>query len=124
MQHTIVIGSAVRCTDGTCGTVGGLVINPNTNHLDYVVLDPGPIGGREYYLPIGRIEQAGPSEISMPCTLAELDQLSRLEIWTEQGTVQSNISDLCIARGAMPVRSHDGSLLGTVAGAMTGDQHV
>ena len=53
MSHTITIGADVRCDDGKIGSVGGVVINPNRSEVDYVIMNPGLLGGREYYVPRG-----------------------------------------------------------------------
>src|SRR5436190_13318374 len=118
MPYTVIMGSAVRCTDGTAGSVGGLVINPNRNHVDYIILNTGARGGREYFVPIGRIQRASAGELTLPCTWAELDDLPRPQAGTEQGTVQDNLEDLCLAREHTPVRDADGSMLGQLHGAL------
>ncbi len=118
MQYTLIIGGAVRCADGKAGSVGGLIVNPNRNHVDYVVLDPGPLGGREYYLPSGQIQRASAGELILPLTWDELEDLPHEEVWPEQGTVQDNLPDLCVARAGTPVRNAEGSRLGTFHGAV------
>ena len=45
MQHTLIIGSTVRCADDTASGVGGLIINPNRSHVDYVILNSGGPAG-------------------------------------------------------------------------------
>lgn len=125
MGHPIIIGSAVRCADGKLGSVGGLLINPNRNHVDYVILNPGLLGGREYFVPSARVQRAAAGELALPGTWEELDDLPRPAIWTEQGTVQDNLSDLCMARAHTPVYAPDGSLLGQFHGAVVdGDFQV
>ena len=118
MQHTITLGSAVRCADGKAGSIGGLIINPNRSHLDYVVIDPGPLGGREYYLPIAQIQRADAGELRLDCSRADLDDLPRAEVWTEQGTVQDNLRDLYVARAGTPVHDAESGLLGRLRGAL------
>ena len=117
MEHQIMIGSPVRCTDGKAGSVGGLLINPNRSHIDYVILNPGLLGGREYFVPSGRVARVSAEEIALPFEWAALEDLPRPEIWTKQGTVQDNLSDLCVARKNTPVYAADGSLLGALVGA-------
>jgi hypothetical protein len=118
MQHTITIGADVLCTDGKVGMVAGVVINPNRNEVDYVIMNPGLLGGREYYVPRGRVGWGAGGDLSLPCTQAELEDLPRPTILPEQGTVQSNIGDFCLARKDTPVQDGEGGALGTLHGVV------
>jgi hypothetical protein len=116
IQHIFEIGADVRCTDGKAGTIGGLIINPNRSHVDYIIINPGLLGGREYYVPSSQIQQVSAQGLALPCTYAELQKLPREEVWTAQGTVQDNLQSLCIARHGMAVQDVDGSALGQLHG--------
>jgi hypothetical protein len=118
MEHALLIGGTVRCTDGQAGSIGGLIINPNRNHVDYVILNAGGPGGREYFVPSGQIQRASGRELTLPCTWNDLEKLPHPERHTEQGTIQDNLADLCIAREHTPVRDADGSGLGLFHGAI------
>src|SRR5688572_9869085 len=104
MHHTIMLGSPVRCADGKAGTIGGLLVNPNRNHVDYVILRTDGSDGDEYFVPSGQIQRASARELSIPCSLDELEDLPHPERQTKQGTVLSNLSDLVIAREQTIVR--------------------
>ena len=120
-----VIGSAVRCTDGKGGSVGGILINPNTNRLDYLILDPGPLGGRERYVPVGHVERSDHAEVLLPISCAEIDSLPGPQVLPEQGTVQDNLADLCVARAQTAVKLADGTTIGHFHGVVVGDSfHV
>src|SRR5690349_20661819 len=104
MQHTIMLGSPVRCADGKAGTIGGLLINPNRNHVDYVILHTGQPGSSEYFVPSGQIQRASSRELSLPCSWSELEDLPHPERSAKQGTLLSNLSDLIAAREQTTVR--------------------
>jgi hypothetical protein len=118
MQHAIIIGGTVRCADGQAGSIGGLLINPNRSHVDYVILNAGGAGGREYFVPSGQIQRASSHELTLPCAWGDLEQLPHPDRHAEQGTVQNNLEDLCIAREHTPVRDADGSRIGLFHGAI------
>jgi hypothetical protein len=125
MQHTFTMGADVRCEDGKAGTVGGLLINPNRNEVDYVIMNPGLLGGREYYVPRGRIGRATGGEVIVPCNQADLEELPRPTLLPEQGTVLDNLGDFCIARKDTPVRDEAGGRLGLLHGvAVDGEDFV
>ena len=118
MQHTIMLGSPVRCADGKAGAIGGLIVNPNRNHVDYVILRTDEPGGHEYFVPSGQIQRASARELSLPCSWSELEDLPHLERPARQGTVLSNLPDLLIAREQTIVRDSLGERLGIFYGAI------
>ena len=125
MPHTITMGADVRCNDGKLGSVAGLVINPNRNEVDYVILNPGLLGGREYYVPRGRISRGDSGALTLPCSQAELDDLPRPTIAPAQGTVQDNLGDFCLARQDTQVRDAGGEPIGQLHGVIVDDDfHV
>src|SRR3712207_6745016 len=116
MQDTVIIGSTVRCGDGTTSSVGGLIINPNRSHVDYVILNFGGPGGREYFVPSAQFKGANVS--NLPCTSAELDQFPHPEHQSRQGTVQDNLSDLVVAGEQTLVRDAQGGEIGRLYGVI------
>jgi hypothetical protein len=118
MQHTIMLGHQVRCADGKAGTIGGLIVNPNRNHIDYVILRTDEPGGHEYFVPSGLIQRASARELSLPCSWGELENLPHPERSARQGTVLSNLSDLVVAREQTIVRDSVGERLGIFHGAI------
>ena len=118
MQHTIMLGSPVRCADGKAGTIGGLLINPNRNHVDYVILHIDEPDGREYFIPSGQIQRTSARELSIPCSKDELEALPHPERTTKQGTVLSNLNDLVMAREQTVIRDSLGGRIGTFQGAI------
>jgi len=118
MQYTIILGTSVRCTDGKAGTVGGLIVNPNRNHVDYVILRSDRPGDHEYFVPSGQVQRASAQELSLPFSWSELEELPHPERPAKQGTVFANLSDLIVAREQTIVRNATGDRLGVFHGAI------
>jgi hypothetical protein len=118
MQHTIMLGSAVRCADGQAGVIGGLLVNPNRNHVDYVILKSDASDGHEYFVPSGQIQRVSARELSIPSSRGELENLPHPERQAKQGTVLSNLSDLVIVREQTIVRDSGGEQIGIFHGAI------
>jgi hypothetical protein len=118
MQHSIVLGTPVRCADGKLGTIGGLIINPNRSHVDYVILRGDQPGGHEYFVPSGQIQRASERGLSLPCSWSDLEDLPHPDRPAQQGTLLANLSDLLAAREQTIVRDAAGSQLGTFHGAI------
>jgi len=118
MQHTIMLGSPVRCADGKAGTIGGLLINPNRNHVDYVILRTDQPGSHEYFVPSGQIQRASARELSLPYSWSQLEDLPHPERPAKQGTVLANLSDLVVAREQTIMRDSLGGQIGTFQGAI------
>jgi hypothetical protein len=118
MQHAIMLGSPMHCADGTAGTIGGLLINPNRSHVDYVILRTAEPGGDEYFVPSGQIQRASARQLSIPCSWDELEDLPHPERPAQQGTVLSNLPDLIVAREQTIVREATGERIGHFHGAI------
>jgi hypothetical protein len=118
MQHTIMLADSVRCTDGRAGAIDGLIINPNRNHVDYVVVRTSESGGREYFVPSGQIQRISARELSLPCTWTDLESLPHPDRPSEQGTVVDNLPDLIVAREQTIVRDAAGNRLGDLHGVI------
>src|SRR3954463_7139275 len=118
MEHTIMLGSPVRCADGKAGTIGGLIVNPNRNHVDYVILQADQPNSHEYFVPSGQIQRASAHELSLPCSWSELENLPHPERQAKQGTVLANLPDLVMVREQTIVHEASGERLGTFQGAI------
>jgi len=113
-----MLGSSVRCADGKAGTIAGLLVNPNRNHVDYVILQIDEPAGREYFIPSGQIQRSSARELSIPCSKDELEHLPHPERTTKQGTVLANLTDLIMAREQTTVRDSEGQRIGIFNGAI------
>ncbi len=125
MDLTIELGSVVYCADGKVGVAGCMVINPNRNHLDYLIIHPNH-AGRDYYVPARYIRATDSDRIELDLNLAELDALPPLSAGVPEyaeGTVHSNLMLLCVACDGAQVLSTHGGLLGRVRGIIVDDEH-
>lgn len=72
------IGSDVECSDGPCGRLLSVVVNPVANAVTHIIVEP------EHRFGLGRlvpIDLVGSSEakVALRCTKAEFDDLPRAE---------------------------------------------
>ena len=73
-----VIGADAACTDGPCGEVTRVVIDPVAEAVTHLVVEPRHPHGLSRLVPLDLIE-GGPHEIRMRCTLAEFEQFDSAE---------------------------------------------
>jgi sporulation protein YlmC with PRC-barrel domain len=68
------IGARVSCTDGVCGQVIRVVVDPVARAVTHLVVEPKDGGGLGRLVPLSLV-QAGPDGIRLGCTQAEFGQL-------------------------------------------------
>jgi len=73
-----MIGAAAICTDGACGTVSRVVVDPIARAVTHLVVEPGHRQGLGRLVPLDLVD-ATAGEIRLRCTLAEFDELDRAE---------------------------------------------
>ena len=73
------IGAEVSCTDGVCGELIRVVVDPVARVVTHLVVEPKHRTGLGKLVPLGRLDAAKPEEIRLRCTLAEFDQLAAAE---------------------------------------------
>ncbi len=80
-ETPFTIGADVACTDGVCGKVMRLVIDPVARAVTHLVVEPRhrPGLGRLVPLDLVDIDAATPKEVRLRCTRAEFDQLGVAE---------------------------------------------
>jgi sporulation protein YlmC with PRC-barrel domain len=118
MQNAMIIGSALRFSEGQAGQIAGLIINPNRGHLDYLITHSDPRGEREYYVPSGLIQQIGPDGVAVRLGMNELGDLPHPQDHADQGTILDNLADLCVAQEHTPVFTLEGEALGNLHGVV------
>ena len=72
------IGSEVTCSDGICGELSRVVVDPVARILTHLVVDPKHRQGQGRLVPIDLVE-ATAEEIRLRCTTAEFDALEDAE---------------------------------------------
>jgi hypothetical protein len=74
MQAQFTIGARVSCTDGSCGEVSRVVVDPVARMLTHLVVEPGHRHGLGRLVPLDLVIVAA-GEIRLRCTLAEFNRL-------------------------------------------------
>jgi sporulation protein YlmC with PRC-barrel domain len=73
-----VIGADAACTDGSCGKVTRVVIDPVAEAVTHLVIEPAHRAGLGRLVPLHLIE-GGADEIRLTCSLAEFQRLESAE---------------------------------------------
>lgn len=75
---TFTIGSTVTCSDGPCGKVRRVVVDPLARALTHLVVEPAHREGLGRLVPLSLVEEGG-DEVRLRCTLDEFDSLPPAE---------------------------------------------
>jgi sporulation protein YlmC with PRC-barrel domain len=73
-----VIGADATCSDGPCGQVTRVVVNPVAEAVTHLVVEPKHPHGLSRLVPLDLVE-GGPHEIRLRCTRAEFEHLDSAE---------------------------------------------
>ena len=77
-EPQFTIGARASCTDGRCGEVRRLIIDPATETVTHLVIQPGHRQEAARLVPVHLVETAD-GEIRLRCTLAEFGKLDHAE---------------------------------------------
>jgi sporulation protein YlmC with PRC-barrel domain len=77
-ETTFTIGAAAECSDGPCGAVIRVVVDPVARAVTHLVVEPEHREGLGRLVPLELIE-GGTDEIHLRCTLEEFDRLPHAE---------------------------------------------
>jgi sporulation protein YlmC with PRC-barrel domain len=72
------IGTEARCTDGVCGKVSRVVVDPVARTLTHIVVEPTGREGLGRLVPLDLVD-AAPHEVRLRCTIAEFENLDSAE---------------------------------------------
>ncbi len=72
------IGADVSCSDGACGKLRRVVVDPVARTVTHLVVEPGPWRGPGRLVPLG-LADATADQIRLRCTLADFGQLDPAE---------------------------------------------
>jgi sporulation protein YlmC with PRC-barrel domain len=78
-RTAFTIGAPARCSDGPCGEVSRIVIDPAARAVTHLVIDPGRHRGPGRLVPVHLVDTAG-GGIALRCTLAEFGHLDAAEV--------------------------------------------
>ncbi len=73
-ESQFTIGTRASCTDGDCGEVRRLIIDPATDTVTHLVIQPGHRQEAARLVPV-HLAEATDDGIRLRCTLAEFDRL-------------------------------------------------
>jgi sporulation protein YlmC with PRC-barrel domain len=77
-ETEFTIGSEVACSDGDCGELTRVVVDPVLRTLTHLVVEAEHRQGNGRLVPIGLVESAAPG-IKLRCTIAEFNALEEAE---------------------------------------------
>jgi sporulation protein YlmC with PRC-barrel domain len=77
-ETELTIGARAHCSDGLCGKVIRIVIDPATRTVTHLAVEPNHHFERARLVPLDLADATG-SEISLRCTLAEFGNLDSAE---------------------------------------------
>jgi hypothetical protein len=77
-ETQFAIGAKASCSDGSCGEVRRLIIDPAADTVTHLVVQPGHRREGARLVPVDLVE-ATAGEVRLRCTRAEFDQLERAE---------------------------------------------
>jgi sporulation protein YlmC with PRC-barrel domain len=77
-ETPFAIGAKANCSDGPCGEVRRLIIDPATETVTYLVVQPGHRKEAARLVPVDLVEAAA-GEVRLRCTRAEFDRLDHAE---------------------------------------------
>ena len=77
-EPQFTIGARASCTDGHCGEVRRLIINPATDTVTHLVIQPGHRKEAARLVPVHLVETTD-GDIRLRCTLAEFGKLDHAE---------------------------------------------
>ena len=75
---TFTIGAPAHCSDGPCGTVSRVVVDPTARELTHLVVEPEHRAGLGRLVALDMVE-AGAGEVRLRYTLAEFEELPSAE---------------------------------------------
>ncbi len=75
---TFTIGAAAECSDGPCGAVSRVVVDPVARELTHLVVEPEHRSGLGRLVPIDKVE-AGAGDVRLRYTLDEFEKLPTAE---------------------------------------------
>jgi sporulation protein YlmC with PRC-barrel domain len=77
-EETFTIGAEASCTDGDCGEVRRVIVNPVAREVTHLVVEPKGRLGLARLVPLDLVETPG-GQVRIGCTLAEFAELEPAE---------------------------------------------
>ena len=77
-ETEFTVGTQASCSDGLCGEVSRVIIDPGTRRLTHLVISPNHRRGPGRLVPVDLVDSTG-GEVRLRCTLAEFGNLDAAE---------------------------------------------
>jgi sporulation protein YlmC with PRC-barrel domain len=77
-EETFTIGAEASCTDGDCGEVRRVIVNPVAREVTHLVVEPKGRLGLARLVPLNLVDASG-GQVRIRCTLAEFAELEPAE---------------------------------------------
>ena len=77
-MRQFTIGAEASCTDGVCGEVTRVVVDPVARAVTHIVVEPKNREGLARLVPLDLVDQAA-GEVRLRCTIAEFERLDSAE---------------------------------------------
>jgi len=92
-ETEFAIGARASCADGPCGEVRRIIIDPATDMVTHLVIQPGHRQEAARLVPVHLVETTV-GEIRLRCTLAEFDELDHAEERQLADEAADHVSDV------------------------------
>jgi len=120
-EPQFTIGARAHCTDGPCGQVRRLIINPANETVTHLVIQPGHAKEAARLVPVHLAETAD-GDIRLRCTRAEFDQLDHAEE-RQLGEADDHVGDVGLFSSGLAYNV-SGDALAPVGGQFMDIGHV
>ena len=77
-EETFTIGAEASCTDGDCGEVRRVIVNPVAREVTHLVVEPKGRLGLARLVPLNLVDTSG-DQVRIRCTLAQFAELEPAE---------------------------------------------
>jgi hypothetical protein len=78
-SREFIVGSEVTCTDGDCGELRRLILDPVARSLEHLVVEPSHRQQAGRLVPVGLVTSAGKT-VRLSCTLSEFSALDEAQV--------------------------------------------
>ena len=74
MEMQFILGTQASCTDGVCGQLQRIIVDPAERKVTHLAIEPRHSGTVGRLVPVSLVEQAS-GELKLSCTRAQFDQI-------------------------------------------------
>jgi sporulation protein YlmC with PRC-barrel domain len=78
-ETEFAIGAEADCSDGACGELSRIIVDPDTRSVTHLVIEPKQRHERGRLVPLDLVASAAAGEIRLRCTLVEFGDLDLAE---------------------------------------------